>query len=729
MDKRIFGAQTSTVVPAHWLGPPGARPSRAPRVTSRRGDIQGLRAVLMAQVLLFHAWTIGSPIGVDSFIMISAYLMTSSFLRRSENGKMPRFLERWGNTFKRLLPPLVVTVLVTLGASLMILPVDRWKETTVQAFASITYWENWRLVEVAANYYANDSALSSPLQHLWSMSMQGQIFLLWPLLMTLCVLAARRMNMSIRGTVAVAFGVLTVASLVWLLVFAPSDGSVYFDTRARIWEFAFGSMVAAVAPWLRLPKRYAPFIVTTAFVTLVVYCVVSIGTYPGPMAIVPMASVSALLLYLPDTSETLVALVLGSAPLVALGNISYAVYLVHWPIFVLYLVDVNRPSLGFVEGIALIALSIAVAWVLTALVDDPLGKLPWANASTIHKYIVVVVSLLVGVVPVALVYGWIGRQEALAADVAGFSAVEDSANTTEGSVDLEEVLHAIPLTGPGSDGYPGARVLLGNASVPLGVDPIPSPFTRKEWAVFPEECSSWVKSNFDFGKNSFCNRYAGSSSATERALIVGNSHAQQLFVPQIQPILMGLDWSAEAILKGACTFGWPAAYEGECVEHNQKVLDYIAFDPPDYVFLVATKTTTDSPGEQLVPGVVELAEVLTEQGIQVIALRDNPRSEQNLYECSQDVATEAPWGGCLLPRNQHLAEDDIMLPLSEVGGVHVIDMSDAFCVEGMCPTIIGNVYVYLDDNHVTVPYSKTIAPYFSERVLSSLGMLLSPSED
>lgn len=154
------------------------------------------------------------PIGVDSFIMISAYLMTSSFLRRSENGTMPRFLERWGNTFKRLLPPLVVTVLVTLGASLMILPVDRWKETTVEAFASITYWENWRLVEVAANYYANDSALSSPLQHLWSMSMQGQIFLLWPLLMTLCVLAARRMNMSIRGAVAVAFGALTVPSLV-----------------------------------------------------------------------------------------------------------------------------------------------------------------------------------------------------------------------------------------------------------------------------------------------------------------------------------------------------------------------------------------------------------------------------------------------------------------------------------------------------------------------------------
>lgn len=170
-----------------------------------RSDIQGLRALLMGQVLAFHAWSIGSPIGVDSFIMISAFLMTSSFIRRTEAGHMPFFVERWGHTFKRLLPPLVIVVLATLVASLLLLPGERWRETTIQSFASITYWENWRLVEVAADYYANDHALSSPLQHLWSMSMQGQIFLLWPLLMTLCALVAKRLKVSMRASVAVAF--------------------------------------------------------------------------------------------------------------------------------------------------------------------------------------------------------------------------------------------------------------------------------------------------------------------------------------------------------------------------------------------------------------------------------------------------------------------------------------------------------------------------------------------
>ncbi|MDN5964155.1 MAG: acyltransferase, partial [Actinomyces sp.] len=191
----------------------------------------------MVQVLLFHAWHVGSPIGVDAFIMISAFLMTSSFVRRSEAGSMPHFLERWANTFKRLLPPLVLVVLATVGASLAILPQNRWPELLTQAFASLTYWQNWRLVQVAADYYADDHGLASPLQHLWSMSMQGQVFLLWPLIMTVCVLLARATGQRIRTVTFGAFALLSVASLAWLLMAAPTDGSVYFDTRARIWEF------------------------------------------------------------------------------------------------------------------------------------------------------------------------------------------------------------------------------------------------------------------------------------------------------------------------------------------------------------------------------------------------------------------------------------------------------------------------------------------------------------
>ena len=217
----------------------------------RRRDIQGLRAVCMMQVLAYHAWRIGSPIGVDAFIMISAYLMTGSFVRRTEAGRMPFFAERWAHTFKRLLPPLVTTVLATIVASMVILPRTRWNELITQGVASVTYWQNWRLAVVSADYFAANRGVASPLQHLWSMSMQGQVFLAWPLLMTCCVLLAGALHIRPRPVILAAFAALTAVSLHWLVADAPAGRTVYFDTRARLWEFALGSAIAAAAPWIR----------------------------------------------------------------------------------------------------------------------------------------------------------------------------------------------------------------------------------------------------------------------------------------------------------------------------------------------------------------------------------------------------------------------------------------------------------------------------------------------
>ena len=680
-----------------------------------RSDIQGLRALLMGQVLAFHAWSIGSPIGVDSFIMISAFLMTSSFIRRTEAGHMPFFVERWGHTFKRLLPPLVIVVLATLAASLLLLPGDRWRETTIQSFASITYWENWRLVEVAADYYANDHALSSPLQHLWSMSMQGQIFLLWPLLMTLCALVAKRLNVSMRASVAVVFGLLAAVSLAWLMLLAPTDGSVYFDTRARIWEFAFGSMVAALGPWLKIRTRAASALVVAALGLLLLFCLVSIGTYPGPMAFFPMLAVSALLLYMPQVLESggrrnLATVVLQAQPLVALGNISYAVYLVHWPIFILFLAQVGRERLSVLEGLVLIAVSIVLAWLLTKLVDDPLRHLPWSNSATSHKFTMVGLWLLIGILPVAGVYIWLNVKAAEAEHESAYEAVEGND------------LLAVPSSGPGSGEYPGARILLGDATAAFTKEPIPNELLPQSFAHFPEECSDLAQESFEFGKKLGCSRFGDPATADARVFIAGNSHAQQLLVPQVEPLLGKQNWSAEALLKGACSWGTPEAYDEECREHNSAVLGYIAVYDPDYVFLIATRTTTDSPEEALIPGVVELVQDLTDQGIEVVALRDNLRSEEDLAECSNDREEDEPYGGCLLEESDYFGSSSILDPLREIPGAHVIDMTDAYCTDGVCPTIIGNINVYLDANHVTTPYSQSVAPFFSVRAEEQLDL-------
>lgn len=681
-----------------------SEPSKAPLRSPHRNDIQGLRAILMIQVLLFHAWGIGSPIGVDAFIMVSAYLMTSSFVRRSQAGHMPFFIERWGNTFKRLLPPLVITVLATLVGSALLLPQTRWREMAIEAFASLTYWENWRLADVATDYYANDQALASPFQHLWSMSMQGQVFLLWPLIMTICVLLARKMKLNIRHVVFAAFVALMVASLVWLLMFAPDDNSVYFDTRARIWEFAFGSAVAAWAPRGGFSGPFARWLAWLGLAVIVVFSLVPIGTYPGPMAFAPMAAVSAILLYRPPSQAPKfdVTRLLSIRPLTALGNTSYAVYLVHWPIFVFFLIAVGRPQLSLVEGVFLIAVSVLLASLLTTYIDDPLRNWPWSNSATNHKWAVVFVSLTIGFIPVIAFFLWINAVE---------HREEAAANVAE------TTLGEVPAFGPGSDAHPGARALVEDFAPNFVSPPIPGPLAlADQWATFDGKCTDWLLDRIPTDRNSACTAYGNHLESDASVFIAGNSHAQQLLLPMVEPLLREKNWSAEAVLKGACTWGEAAKSEEACKAHNEILRDYVDILEPEYVFLIVTQTVVDSPKERLIPGVEELILDLTSQGITVVGLTDNLRSDRNLYACSDERDQFGIYGGCELPERQHFSSVSPANRMTGIPGFHLIDLRDLYCVDGSCPTIIGNIFVYMDKNHVSSSYSASMAPIFGDRV-------------
>ena len=713
----VAALSVDTVAPTSEAPSKQARfPARNVATRGHRQDIQGLRAILMIQVLLFHAWTIGSPIGIDAFILVSAYLMTASFVRRSEEGRMPFFLERWANTFKRLLPPLVVVVLTTLGASFLILPMTRWRELVTQAFASVTYWENWRLVEVSADYYANDHALSSPFQHLWSMSMQGQVFLLWPLIMTLCVLVARRLKKNLRGTVLVAFGLVAVASLIWLLFYSPDDGSVYFDTRSRIWEFAFGSAVAAAAPWIKVPQRWARALSVTGLLVLLLFCLVSIGSYPGLMALVPMASVSAILLFAPTAAGGGVTKALSLTPLPQLGDISYSVYLVHWPIFVLYLAYTGKSQLELWDGLMAITASLVVAWALSRLVDEPIRRWRWANRTPWHKATVVFVSLVLALVPIASIWGEL--QRAAAKEMVEAEPVEIGVESgEEGGVES-----IVPLSGPGSDAHPGARVLFEEWHGVFTEDPIPGPLVGDSgWGDLGESCREWVVDNVPVGASGSCSSFGNPATASARVLIAGNSHAQQLLTPMVEPLLAKNGWAGDAIFR-RCMYTDPDYLEGECVQIVEAINEYVDLIEPEYVFLMVTRTTESSNEEYLVPGIESLVEDLTAKGITVIGLRDNPRSTESLRDCATERDPFAPYDGCLLPREEFLADDTILDGLRAIDGLHVIDMTDALCTDDVCPTMIGNIFVYMDSNHVDLSYASTMAPYFIEKVEEALGV-------
>lgn len=701
-----------------------------------RKDIQGLRAVLMVQVMLFHAWMIGSPIGVDAFIMISAYLMTGSFVRRAEAGRMPHVLERWANTFKRLLPPLAVVVVLTLLGSVAILPVNRWGSIVTQSYASLTYWQNWLLQWVATDYFADNHALSSPLQHLWSMSMQGQVFILWPAIMALLVVVARSWGLSIRKTIFWGFSAITVLSLLWLVLNEAPAEAIYFDTRGRIWEFALGSAIAAASPQLRFQRPTERLFANVGFIVLVIYSLVFIGVYPGPMAAVPLLATSAVLLYSLDDRAG-VGKFLAWRPLVALGDMSYAVYLVHWPIFVLYLAATAQERLSVPEGLVLIAISIGLAHLLTKYVDDPARRSPWAT-TTPRKAFIAFFALWLGLTFTMTTQHAVA-EEASAAQRRAAEVSEGleqlGAENTQGSgnsfyaslfnpdfyVDIEAGQDAAaPL--PTLEGFPGAAAMGYEGDFAFSPEPIPTPFELDgQWVMYGERCSDEALGYLARHPKTGCHQHGTSEGAKGRVLVAGSSHAEQVLMPAAAAFANQNDLFVEASLQTGCPWELTGGPEGgRCDAHNLTVLEYAKEHPADYVFLIVTSTATDSGEERLGAGMEQMIQELTATGAQVFGVRDNLRSAQNLYECASGQEPSAAYGGCLLERGNYFGPDSIIDPLVDIEGFHYIDLMDMYCSGSVCPTIAGNVQIYLDTNHVTKSYAETMAPIIAGRAEESL---------
>lgn len=686
----------------------------------------------MMQVLLFHAWFIGSPIGVDAFIMVSSYLMTASFVRRSAAGEMPFFFERWMTTFKRLLPPLAIVVLGTLTLSFAILPATRWRGMLTQSYASLTYWQNWLLASLSTDYYAENHALSSPLQHLWSMSMQGQMFLLWPVLMTACVLVARKFKLSVRKCVFVVFAALTAVSLLWLLLWAPDNGSVYFDTRARIWEFAFGSAIAAIAPRLRVGGLVAKVVTTIALGVLVVFCVVSIGSYPGPWAFIPLTAVSVLLVT-PAEQATWTERILTWRPLTALGDMSYAVYLLHWPLFVFFLVATDQSRLGFPEGAVLILLSIGLASLLTRFVDDPVRHWVWANRNTARKALIVGLTLWLSLTAVFTLNVGVAQeaaaQERAASEAATRAALDEMhrveaaqrkliaqrAAQADAQAEAEAAEAAIVL-----EGFPGAAALIHPGPVRFTADPIPGPMSLEDqWELYERDCDGRAGELFYEYPQSGCSRYGSPTNGT--VLVAGGSHAEQVLMPALRLFADNEGVEVTAVLQAACHWAAPGETQTpNCQGNNQNLLTYVNESPPDYAFLLVTQATADSNDEKLIPGVEELIKTMTATGTKVFGIRDNLRSESDLYECSVSRPEDSALGGCLLQQSDYFAKDNPARSLQAIDGFHFIDTMDLYCQDGVCPTIAGNVFVYLDTNHVTKSYGQTMAPIIVSRVEEAL---------
>jgi len=360
-----------------------------------RGDIEGLRAVAVLMVLLYHAgapFLPGGFVGVDVFFVISGFLITTLLIRELARTGTISLRGFYARRFKRLLPAAAALLLFVTVATPLLLPRTRWASTAWDVVASSLYSINWRLASQSLDYLAQGEA-PSPLQHFWSLAVEEQFYLVWPLLILLATWGVRGRFQEGRHqaaggsgtastrqlTTAVLLGlsVVAVPSLAWSIHLTGAEqGPAYFVTTTRMWELAIGGGIAiGAAQFDRMPRRVAARMGWTGLaVVLGTGLILTTATpFPGAVALIPTLGTAAVIASGPAAGRSGPVRLLGSAPMRWVGGLSYSLYLWHWPLIVLATAWIGRP-LTLPEGLAVVTASFAPAWLSRRYVEEPVRR-------------------------------------------------------------------------------------------------------------------------------------------------------------------------------------------------------------------------------------------------------------------------------------------------------------------------------------------------------------------
>jgi peptidoglycan/LPS O-acetylase OafA/YrhL len=333
-----------------------------------RPDVDGLRAIAVLSVILFHvdaSLLPGGFVGVDIFFVISGFLISRNILEELARGRFS-ISEFYRRRVKRIAPPMLVVVGVTLlAAQLLMLPedVERAADSALWSLASVVNVFFWTHHD--GSYFAAASH-DQPLLHLWSLGVEEQFYILWPLLLLL-VHRARWLFVG-AGLVAVASFALGE------IVFARDPSFAYYMLPTRAGELLLGGMVALAS--LRGVERRLPA-ATVAPIALLglalmiapLFMLSEESVFPGVLAVPPTLG-TALLILAGHCAKNPIARALSVRPLVWIGLVSYSAYLWHWPLLALYRYG-GHAQIGAATGAVLVATTFALAWLTYRFVETP----------------------------------------------------------------------------------------------------------------------------------------------------------------------------------------------------------------------------------------------------------------------------------------------------------------------------------------------------------------------
>ncbi|WP_233608334.1 acyltransferase family protein [Nocardia stercoris] len=686
---------------------PGPALPAAGRRAVRRTDLDGLRGVAIALVVVFHVWFGRVSGGVDVFLVLSGYFFTGLLVRRAEATAAVGLGQVLRRTARRLLPSMVVVLAAIVAATVVLRPYTQWSGIAAQTLAALFFQQNWQLALSWSDYLAADPSVS-PLQHLWSMSVQGQFYVVAAVVVAVTAWVARRaghpdlrrivLPVIVVGAALVSFGYAVHGH-------TTAQGWNYYDSGARAWELLAGAGLALAGPYLR-PARLVRIVLATAGIASVLLCgwVIPDGAarFPGPAALLPVCAAAALIVSagnLPEAAWPVPNRLLAGHWARRLGDIAYPLYLWHWPILIFYLAQQARPHAGLVDGTAVIAVSVLLAVATHRWVEEPLRRPAdrTVRAARRHRrpgeYALAAVALVV----VSVAGAW------------QVSAVWVNPPQPVGILD--------PVR------YPGAEAL--DAGVPVPDAPL-RPTVSQASADLPPPTGDGCIADWDTRPVVSCTY--GDPQATRTLAVVGSSHAEH-WLPALQILAAEHGFRIQVYLKMGCplTLADAVSYKGEsnpdCRDWSRDVIDRLGTDRPDWVFTTGTRPR-DAGGDETPEEYLQVWSALADRGLNVITIRDTPwlRRGGVRYKASDCLAAGGDRISCGMRRTDALDPIDPQEePASRFPTVFPIDLTDAICDPDVCPVTAGNILVYHDEHHLSASYSRSLAEPLGRRLQPVLG--------
>ena len=652
------------------------RASARPVHSGFRADIQGLRAVAVASVLLYHAgipFLPGGYVGVDIFFVISGFLITSHLLEQLQRHGRLKFGEFYARRARRILPASFVVLTLSVLAALLWYPPLLMRDMWAAAVATALYAPNYFFASAQSDYLA-EASNPSLFQHYWSLGVEEQFYLLWPALLALAWALARTR----RALIVVLIGVVAAsfALCVWL-TFA-SQPWAFFSLPSRAWELGVGGLVAVVLQRRRriVGERWAALLGWggIAAVAASVLFFSSETVFPGVAAALPVLGTAAVI----AAGETRggPTRMLSVRAMTFLGLISYSLYLVHWPAIVLPGAAIPGPTPLWANLLIAVA-CVPAAWLLYRFVEDPVRRAPLLTKSRARVTLAgAVVGSLACLGLASAAYAVAGTRSLHVERAASSTVIVDSPRGTD--------------------------------FVPDNLAPSLRDARESLPSIYDDGCMEGTAEKDAEG----C--VYGDPDAP-RIVLFGDSHAAQWF-PALEGFAITAGYSVEVHTKASC----PAAdietlrhgnpYP-QCATWRADVIDRINASPPALVLLATFSDPELAADVEDEPQTwnAALGRTIDALDAPVAVIADTPDMREDPAPCLSAHLTDAEV--CAQPRSVALTGParEAEVTATAARGVPLVDLNEYLCDDEACPPILGNTLVYRDSHHLTADISADLA--------------------